>query len=122
MLILSMAWLTNLSRAEMKEKQTEPDMDTLSYWINRLKPLVMGEQEVVVVCSNRCGEEAGKNPAQPWAENGVRYAGSSWIGKVGGDKVKIWAIAGRGREEVVVVDTDKEPLWVLEMMPREDND
>lgn len=95
-------------------------MDTLSYWIGRLKPLVMAEREVVVVCANRCGEEPGKNPAQPWGEDGVRYAGSSWVGKVGGGEVKIWGICGRGKEEVLVVDTEEEPRWTLRVTPREE--
>ncbi len=117
LLILSMAWLTNLSRVAMKEAEEEADMDTLAYWMERLEPLVMGEREVVVVCANRCGEEAGKNPAQPLGEDGVRYAGSSWVGKVGGGEVKLWGIAGRGKEEVLVVDTEEEPRWSLRMTP-----
>jgi protein N-terminal amidase len=120
-LILSMAWLTNLSRAAIKEGKEEPDMDTLMYWMERLKPLVMGEREVIVVCANRCGEEVGKNPAQPWGEDGVRYAGSSWVGKVGGGEVKLWGISGRGREEVLVVDTEDEPRWVLRMTPTDED-
>lgn len=120
MLILSMAWLTTLSRAEIREAEEEPDWDTLGYWVERLRPLVRGEREVVIVCCNRCGEEEGKNPAQPGAEERVRYAGSSWVGRVGGGEVKIWGMCGRGREEVLVVDTEEEPRWVLRMREREE--
>ena len=111
LLVLSMAWLTNLNALELAVHAREPDLSTLSYWVERLKPLVEAEKEIMTVCANRCGEEAGKNPLG--VEEGVRYAGSSWIGKVGHGVVKMWAIMGRAEEGVVVVDTDMEPKWTL---------
>jgi len=114
-LILSMAWLTHLTSAAIAEEKEAPDLDTLTYWIERLHPLRMAEKEVLVVCANRCGEEPGATPAG--GEDGVRYAGSSWVGLVGREEVKIWGILGRGQEDVLMVDTTEEPKWVLRFNP-----
>ena len=116
-----MAWLTNLDALELAAHAGEPDLSTLSYWVERLKPLVQAEEEVITVFANRCGEEAGKNPSGE--EEGVRYAGSSWIGKIGnGGCVKIWDILGRAEEAVIVVDTDREPKWTLRPMQQSRDD
>lgn len=106
-LVLSMAWLTNLSPAALAIDPEQPDLATLSYWIERVKPLVEGEEEVIAVFANRSGEEPGKNPLGD--EEGVRYAGSSWIGRVGKGKVRIWGMLGRADEGVCVVDTEEKP-------------
>ncbi len=111
LLVLSMAWLTHLDPSELAAHAEEPDPFTLSYWVDRLKPLVEADKEVITVFGNRCGTEPGKNPLG--IEEGVRYAGSSWIGKVGNGVVKIWEIMGRAKEGVIVVDTDNEPKWTL---------
>ena len=116
-LVLSMAWLTTLPKKLVETKAEEPELDTLSYWVERLKPLVEGEKEVLVVCANRCGEEPGKNPLG--VEEGVRYAGSSWVGKVGNGQVKIWEIIGRAEESLCIADTEEQPRWVLRMNSRE---
>ena len=110
-LILSMAWLTNLSSSAIAQEKNEPDMDTLNYWIERLRPLLMAEKEVLVACANRCGEEPGRNPVKPDGEYGVRYAGSSWVGLIGKGEVKLWSIIGRMQESLLVVDTAEEPRW-----------
>lgn len=117
MLVLSMAWLTRLESSELGAQADQPDLDTLSYWIERLTPVVEGQKEVVVVCANRCGEEGGKNPLGE--EEGVRYAGTSWVGLVGNGLVRIWGIMGRAAEGVLVVDTAQEPQWVLRMRGRD---
>ena len=114
-LVLSMAWLTRLPEQNLLQQAEEPDLDTLSYWIERMKPLVDGEKEVIVVCANRSGEEPGKNPIGE--EEGVRYAGSSWVGKVGRGAVRIWQIMGRATEQVTVADTKVTPQWLLRMKP-----
>ncbi len=111
LLVLSMAWLTQLDASELATHVEEPDLHTLSYWVERLKPLVEADKEVVAVFANRCGGEEGKNPLG--IEEGVRYAGSSWIGKVGNGEVKVWEIMGRAEEGVIVADSEKEPKWVL---------
>ena len=112
-LVLSMAWLTRLSEQILLQQAEEPDLNTLSYWIERMKPLVDGEKEVIVVCANRSGNEPGKNPIGD--EEGVRYAGSSWVGKVGKGVVRIWQITGRAVEQVIVADTKVTPQWELRM-------
>ena len=109
--VLSMAWLTRLSAFSLASRAEEPDLDTLSYWIERLKPLVEGEKEVVVVCANRSGEEGGRNPIGE--EEGVRYAGTSWIGKVGKGMVMLWGTLGAGEESILVADTETEACWAL---------
>ena len=104
LLLLSMAWLTLLSTPELTESPREPDLATLSYWIERLTPLVRNnDREVIVVLANRCGEEP----------DDARYAGSSWVGRVGRGIVKVWEVAGRAEEKLLCVDTDKDPPLVL---------
>ena len=112
-LVLSMAWLTRLPEHILLQQAEEPDLNTLSYWIERLKPLVDGEKEVIVVCANRSGKEPGKNPIGE--EEGVRYAGSSWVGKVGMGMVRFWQMTGRAVEQVIVADTKVTPQWELRM-------
>lgn len=69
-------------------------------------------REVVVVVANRCGEEGVER-------EGVRFAGTSWVGRVGGGmgggvkvsgtgEVGVWGMLGRGEERVLVVDTENE--------------
>ena len=111
LLVLSMAWLTRLDPLELAARAQEPDLATLSYWVERLKPLVEAEKEVIAVFGNRGGEEAGKNPIG--IEEGVRYAGSSWVGEIGNGVIKIWDIMGRAEEGILVVDTQKEPKYIL---------
>ncbi|KAL8828050.1 MAG: hypothetical protein Q9191_002821 [Dirinaria sp. TL-2023a] len=110
LLSLSMSWLTNLSSTELTTSTKQPDLDTLNYWIERIVPLVESkDEEVIVIFANRCGEEPGD----------VRYAGSSWVGKVGKGKIKIWDIAGRDEERVINVDTRDDPEWTLQTVDRE---
>ena len=53
LLVLSMAWLTELDALELAAHAKQPDLHTLSYWVGRLKPLVEADQEVVAVFANR---------------------------------------------------------------------
>lgn len=111
LLLLSMAWLTSLDSTELAASAMEPDMATLSYWIERLVPLVTNtDREVVVVFANRCGEEPG----------GARYAGTSWVGKVGGGTIQIWGISGKAEEKVLSVETNEKPRWVLSATKKEE--
>ena len=105
------AWLRSPSNIAVAGKDEEPDLDALGYWIQRLCPLVIADQEVLVVCANRCGEEPGNNPVVTDGTNGVEYAGTSWVGIVGRQQVRLWGILGRREEGVLVVDTTKEPKW-----------
>ena len=104
LLVLSMAWLTHKTSSELLESPGDPDFETLSYWIERIVPLVKNQEgEVVVVFANRCGEE----PID------ARYAGTSWIGRVGFGKVKIWDTAGKAEEKLLLIDTDQDPEYEL---------
>ncbi|KAI9870496.1 MAG: Carbon-nitrogen hydrolase [Pleopsidium flavum] len=130
MAILSMAWLTRLSSTALTSRPKEPDMETFSYWLARLQPVVdvRGQGEVVVVFANRCGveeeeeEEVGAKGGVEGAKDGAtgevmrgdgeaqaRYAGTSAVVGVGGGRVRVWGVLGRGEEGVLSVDTGTEP-------------
>ncbi|KAA8641847.1 hypothetical protein EYZ11_008398 [Aspergillus tanneri] len=90
LVVLSMAWLTLLSREELASLANKPDMDTFNYWIQRFIPLIrkkMGhdfdidnasetesDRRIVIVFANRVGEEQGSDGASL-----ARYAGTSAI-------------------------------------------
>ena len=104
-----MAWLTDDLPPSVAD-EAEPDMKTLAYWCARLQPLInQKEEDVVVVIANRSGEEEGQ----------ARYAGTSWIGKVGKGKVEMWGVLGRGEERVLVADTEMETRWRLTIRQRD---
>ena len=106
LLLLSMAWLTHKTSTELRESSADPDPETLSYWIERIVPLVHNkERKVLVVFANRCGQEPPD----------ARYAGSSWIGLVGFGKVNIWGIAGRAQETLLCIDTDQDPEYEIQI-------
>ncbi|KAL5047587.1 hypothetical protein BDW71DRAFT_179548 [Aspergillus fruticulosus] len=92
LVILSMAWLTLLSREELDALAGKPEIDTFNYWIQRFMPLIRkqmnhsrnaddsdantsstdAEKRIIIVFANRTGEEDGSpSPA--------RYAGTSTI-------------------------------------------
>lgn len=91
LVILSMAWLTLLSREELNALHGQPEMDTFNYWLNRFWPLIEkkmqhagdidgaeeadGSKKVVIVFANRAGEEPAANDTKPPA----RYAGTSAV-------------------------------------------
>ena len=110
LLLLSMAWLTHKTSTELQESSADPDLETLSYWIERIVPLVNNtECKIIVVFANRCGQE----PLD------ARYAGSSWIGSVGFGKIDIWDIAGRAQEKLLCIDTDQDPEYQLQTSQNE---
>ncbi|KAL5002816.1 carbon-nitrogen hydrolase, partial [Aspergillus recurvatus] len=92
LVILSMAWLTLLSREELDALAGKPEIDTFNYWLQRFMPLIRkqmnhsrnaddseantsspdAEKRIVIVFANRAGEEDGSpSPA--------RYAGTSTV-------------------------------------------
>lgn len=83
-------------------------METLSYWLARLEPLIRAETEgeIVVVFANRCGTE----------EEAV-YAGTSAVLGIHAGEVKVYGILGRGEKELLVVDTEKRPQAKLISQP-----
>lgn len=121
-IILSCAWLTHLSALEIMEEPTKPDMNTLSYWIERFRPLTEQngpEQEVVVIIANRTGEEG---TAPKIGE--VKYAGSSTVMGLkksdpnGESNVKIWDIMGRGQDGLLIVDTNDHYKYSIVRQPQ----
>lgn len=129
MLVLSTAWLTHLSASALADNPERPDMDTLSYWFEMLMPLINHDEDVTCVFANRCGEEPGKvmpdvvgGDGEGRGGEGVRYAGSSWVGLVGNGRVKVGRVMGRAEEGLQIVDTEvlrKGGGWEAEFMERE---
>lgn len=95
--ILSMAWNT-MDPAEIFCKQPkEPDMETLSYWLSRLQPIIGsdGHRETIVVFANRAG-----------TERDATYAGTSAVVGIQGSDIRLYGMLGRGEDRLLVVDTD----------------
>ncbi len=90
----------------------------MGYWFHALEPVINNGhgREVICVFANRCGEEPGrimpavgsKMEEDEGEAKGVRYAGSSWIGKIGGGRGEVFVggIMGRAEEGVLVVETE----------------
>ncbi|CZT52190.1 related to amino-terminal amidase [Rhynchosporium secalis] len=100
LVIISMAWLTREDSRAFSRTPKEPDMETLSYWLARLEPLIRaeGDGEIIVVLANRCG-----------TEDDAVYAGTSAVLGIQGGEVKVYGILGRGERELLVVDTTRPP-------------
>lgn len=108
LVILSMAWLTREDPRSYSRSPKDPDMETLSYWLARIEPLIRAETEgeIIVVFANRTGTE----------EEAV-YAGTSAILGIQAGEVKVYGILGRGEKELLVVDTNKRPQAKLVSEP-----
>ncbi|KAH7321650.1 carbon-nitrogen hydrolase [Rhexocercosporidium sp. MPI-PUGE-AT-0058] len=108
LVIISMAWLTREDARAFSRTPKEPDMETLSYWLARLEPLIRaeGDGEIIVVLANRCG-----------TEDEAVYAGTSAVLGIQGGEVKVYGILGRGERELLVVDTTRPPQAKLVSEP-----
>ncbi|ORY71510.1 carbon-nitrogen hydrolase [Pseudomassariella vexata] len=106
--ILSMAWLTREEPRHFSRMPKEPDMETLTYWIKRLEPLIRSDNddEIIVVFANRTGME----------EHAV-YAGTSAVVGVQNGEVSVYGLLGRGEKELLVVDTSLPPFAKLVYRP-----
>lgn len=91
LVILSMAWLTLEDRSTFTPFSQDPDMDTISYWVQRLEPLIRSnnEDEIIVVFCNRCG-----------IEDDAVYAGTSAVVGVKHGEVSVYGLLGRGVKEL----------------------
>ena len=119
LVVLSMAWLTRLDESVLKQSASEPDMDTLTYWLERFYPFMAAklEYDVVVVFCNRCGTEPNEprtmvvksGQVVPLLESTVCYAGSSCVVKfkANGRGVEILDVLGKAEEKVLIVDTEQ---------------
>jgi protein N-terminal amidase len=112
LVVLSMAWLTREEARSFSRLPREPDMETLSYWLTRLEPLIRAEteDEIIVVIANRTGTE----------EEAV-YAGTSVVLGMQAGEVKVYGILGRGEKELLVVDTSVPPTAKLVSERKPDN-
>lgn len=114
--------------APLAEDPNEPDTQTWAYWCTRLQPLIeQRERDIIVVVACRSGAEGERSPGdrEPSIADGaqkhsgeekqsgngemrdelVRYAGTSWIGRLGHGKVAVWGVLGKAEESVLVADT-----------------
>lgn len=82
----------------------QPDMETLTYWVQRLEPVIRAEDdhEIIVVFCNRTG-----------FEDDAVYAGTSTVLGVVDGEVNVYGILGRGVKDLLVVDTDDAPFAKL---------
>jgi hypothetical protein len=86
-------------------------METLTYWVQRLEPVIRaeGEHEIIVVFCNRTG-----------FEDDAVYAGTSTVLGISDGEVNVYGILGRGVKELLVVDTDDAPF--AKLVQRADGD
>ncbi|XEU96544.1 hypothetical protein FSHL1_001829 [Fusarium sambucinum] len=98
--IVSMAWMTREEPRKFTRMPNEPDMDTLTYWVTRLEPLIRQDtrDEIIVIFCNRCGNE-----------DEVLYAGTSAVIGILDGEVRVYGLLGRGEKELLVVDTNDKP-------------
>ncbi|KAK3377790.1 carbon-nitrogen hydrolase [Podospora didyma] len=108
LVILSMAWLTHEDRATFTPFSQEPDMETLTYWAQRLEPVIRSENEdeIIVVFCNRCG-----------IEDDVVYAGTSAVLGIKNGEVSVYGLLGRGVKDLLVVNTELPPFAKLVNRP-----
>ncbi|KAI0408032.1 carbon-nitrogen hydrolase [Xylaria palmicola] len=106
--ILTMAWLTREDARLFSRMPNEPDMDTLTYWISRLEPLIRSEngEEVIIIFCNRTG-----------IETDAVYAGTSAVIGVKDGEVNVYGMLGRGEKNLLVVDTAEPPRAKLVYRP-----
>ncbi|KAK6006012.1 hypothetical protein QM012_006422 [Aureobasidium pullulans] len=120
LVMLSMAWLTRLLPQQLLETGTQPDLETLSYWLERFVPVVQSERQggIVVVMANRCGTEPGMvaGVSQGVDDEGqeiVGYAGTSCVLMVEQGEVRIFDILGKAEERLLKIDTTEPPQFAL---------
>ncbi|KAJ4141345.1 hypothetical protein NW768_000556 [Fusarium equiseti] len=108
LVIVSMAWMTREDPRRFTRMPNEPDMETLTYWVTRLEPLIRSDNqdEIIVVFCNRCGNE-----------DEVLYAGTSAVVGIHDGEVKVYGLLGRGEKELLVVDTNNSPYAKLVYRP-----
>ncbi|KAB5575665.1 carbon-nitrogen hydrolase [Coniochaeta sp. 2T2.1] len=108
LVIISMAWLTQEDARTFTTQPEEPDMETLTYWVQRMEPVIRaeGDDEIIVVFANRCG-----------VEGDVVYAGTSAVLGVQGGEVSVYGLLGRGSKELLIVNTDMPPFAKLISRP-----
>lgn len=104
-----MAWMTREDGRLFSRMPNEPDMDTLTYWVTRLEPLIRAEneEEISIVFCNRTG-----------TEDDAVYAGTSAVVGIQDGEVKVYGLLGRGEKELLVIDTTNPPYAKLVYRPQ----
>ncbi|KAM0465370.1 hypothetical protein ACHAPV_001416 [Trichoderma viride] len=110
LVIVTMSWMTREDRRLFSRMPNEPDMDTLTYWITRLEPLIRSnnEDEIIVVFCNRTG-----------TEDELTYAGTSAVIGIQEGEVKVYGLLGRGEKDLLVIDTNNRPYAKLLYRPED---
>ncbi|KAJ6782562.1 hypothetical protein PWT90_04554 [Aphanocladium album] len=110
LVILSMAWMTREESRMFSRMPDEPDMETLTYWVTRLEPLIRAETEgeIIIVFCNRTGNEGE-----------AVYAGTSAVIGIENGEVRVYGLLGRGQKELLVVDTSEPPYAKLVYRPED---
>lgn len=104
LLLISNAWLLHFDKSQETDsnllydgKQSMVNVESIDYWIKRLKPMVdqslFNKSQFTVIIANRVGNERGST-----------FCGSSSIIQVNCGKVEVICALGRGCEEVIVAD------------------
>ncbi|XXH00151.1 hypothetical protein Hte_006493 [Hypoxylon texense] len=111
LVILSMAWLTREDLEVWSTKSQDACMETLTYWVTRLEPLIRAEseEEIIVVFCNRTG-----------VEDDAVYAGTSAVIGIQNGEVTVYGMLGRGQKELLIVDTEKPGFAKLVYRPEEE--
>ncbi|KKA25967.1 hypothetical protein TD95_002172 [Thielaviopsis punctulata] len=109
--IVAMAWPSIENSREYSQVPSEPDTDTLMYWISRLEPVIRAEneEEVIIIFCNRCGSQGS-----------TCYTGTSTVLGISNGEVRVYGLLGRGTKELLVVDTSNPPYGRLVYRPSAD--
>lgn len=107
-----MAWLTREEPHIFNAQPSEPDLETLTYWVKRMEPLIRSDEshEVVVIFSNRAGTEGD-----------ATYAGTSAVLGIQNGEVTVYGLLGRGEKQLLVVDTSKPGFAKMVYRPEDDS-
>lgn len=100
-----MAWITREDQQTFLQAPEKPDLETLTYWVSRMDPLLRrhGRSEVIVVFCNRSG-----------VENEATYAGTTAVIGIQDGVIRVYGLLGRSDERVLVVDTENPPFARME--------
>ncbi|KAI0166905.1 carbon-nitrogen hydrolase [Hypoxylon sp. FL1284] len=112
LVVLSMAWLTREDLEVWSTKSQDACMDTMTYWVTRMEPLIRaeGDEEIIVVFCNRTG-----------VEDDAVYAGTSAVIGIQNGEVTVYGMLGRGQKELLVVDTEKPGFAKLVYRPEDED-